>query len=405
VATILNQPPKYFRANRASGSSVRVDRKGGYDRAGVIRGVSVITVGEALGHGLWVDAKFLGQVAEQLNSRPKGIKSRFTHPGLSGDGLGRFVGRTMDAEVVGDQVIADLHFSSTGHKTPEGDLAGYLMDLAENDPEAFGLSIVFQYDMEATEDFLAANEIDGEFRSPDAGNAGNLPHARLAELRYADAVDEPAANPNGLFHRGQDIAQEADLVASYALGLSQERPETVALGLDADRVRGFVGRFLDRHNLTIQEKTMSEETTVADEAQAIQPVDEVNEQPSEQAPEAEATEGVAEIVQPEVEQPSEQPAEPVACGRFTDARFDAFGDLGGVWLAEGKSYAEAARLFAEQREETIAAQVAEIADLRKRLAAATAGESEPVGFVAEAKGDANPKPKGLVARIKMPGTN
>src|SRR4051794_20449658 len=105
---VLNSPPKYFRTPISRGGEPRVERTGGYRNAGLIRGVSVITKGEALGHGLWIDDTALEQVASAINSQQFGIKSRFTHPSMSGDGLGKMTGRVMGpAEVDGDQVFAD----------------------------------------------------------------------------------------------------------------------------------------------------------------------------------------------------------------------------------------------------------------------------------------------------------
>jgi hypothetical protein len=86
------------------------------------------------------------------NSASGGVKARFTHPGLSSDGMGRYLGRLTNAQTVGDQVFADLHFAEAATKTPDGNLADYVMTLAAEDPEAFGLSIVFEHDVEASED-------------------------------------------------------------------------------------------------------------------------------------------------------------------------------------------------------------------------------------------------------------
>lgn len=79
--------------------------------------------------------------------------------------------------------------------------------------------------------------------------AGSLPPS-FSQFA-ADVVDSPAANPDGLFHREQGFAQEADAVARYALGLTDEKPGSTALGLDSGRVRAFVSRFLSANKLTI----------------------------------------------------------------------------------------------------------------------------------------------------------
>jgi len=250
-SNILADAPKYDRLAASRGARARVDRTGGRYGAGMIRGVSVITLGEALGHRQWVDAETLRQTAAAINAST-GVKSRFTHPSVSGDGLGTLLGSfTGPATVEGGRVVADLHFLKSAHETPEGDLAKYVMDLADESPESFGASIVFTHDVEAEDKFEEANLRDGKFQSPDPENANHYPHIRLKKLRGVDAVDSPAANPKGLFSRGQEIPADADALLSYALGLTTERPETSALSIDADRAAAFLARFLESRGLTI----------------------------------------------------------------------------------------------------------------------------------------------------------
>jgi len=209
----------------------------------------VITRGEALGHKAWIDEIAMRQIVTAINAAA-GIKSRFTHPGVSGDGLGSMLGHVIGPAVfTGNQVIADLHLLESAHKTPDGDLAKYVMDLAEESPEAFGTSIVFLHDVEAEDAFEESNLQGGKFVSPDPDNANHYRHVRIRKLRAVDAVDSPAANPSGLFSRGQEIATDADALMAYALGLTTEKPPTSALSVDGDRVRAFVSRFLEARGL------------------------------------------------------------------------------------------------------------------------------------------------------------
>ena len=165
---------------------------------------------------------------------------------MTGDGLGKYLGRAKDAEVRGDRVVADLHLSDTAHSTPGGDLAGYVLDLAEKEPAAFGASIVFAHDEDA--------ELEHRSRHPtttDKKNLDNLPHARLADLRAVDAVDDPAANPGGLFHRGHELAVEADAVFAYILGDTDQLPAVGELDIHPERVRGAFRRYLEAHEKVI----------------------------------------------------------------------------------------------------------------------------------------------------------
>jgi hypothetical protein len=239
-----------FRGARVPAAEpVNVSRAGGDNDAGLLSGVSLIAAGEALGHDMWIDDVTLSQVAEQAGQGKHGIKSRFTHPSMSADGMGRHLGRIKDVRVEGDRVLGDLHFAKSAHSTPDGNLAEYVMELAEEDPAAAGLSIVFEHDAEREEAYQASFG-DGPFESPDEDNVKNLPHVRLAKLRAADIVDEPAANPEGMFDR-QPLARDVDDLLSYAAGLSEEKPKSLAFGVDADRASQFLQRWLGSHSLSI----------------------------------------------------------------------------------------------------------------------------------------------------------
>jgi hypothetical protein len=355
---VLRTKPRRMRAKPARGlaTGARVDRTGGDRGAGVIRGVAVVTRGEALGHGYWLDSQFLDQVSLAMAQNRAGLKSRFTHPGLSADGLGKYLGRMKGVYRDGNVIRTDLHISPIAHKSPDGDLAEYVMGLAEDDPAAFGTSIVFVPDAD-TEDLFAAdhkNE-EGHFVSPDPENHDNLPHARLLELLADDVVDDPAANPGGLFHRGQEIAQEADALLSYGLGLGSERPRLIHLDVDSDRIAQFVQRFLQNHNLELSEKkTMADDVTPAD----------VNLKSEVAVP------GAANETLPELDLvPFVYEVDRSECKRF----IEAFGLQGGAWFAEGLT-------FDQCRDKQLALLQAEKAALEARLAGVDRGEAEPVNF-------------------------
>ena len=256
----LKHAPTSLRAPVSRGVVARVIRDGGDSGAGLIRGFAVVTRGEAIGHDHWIDAEFLQQTADAINATGNsGIKSRFTHPNLSGDGLGRFLGRVKNGSVRGDQVLGDLHLSRLAHNTPDGDLAEFVMGMAADEPDMFGTSIVYMPDVAAQGVFAAEHQDKrGRFVSPDKNNEQQFPHARLAELRADDVVDEPAANPGGMFSRGDGIVKEADALLSFALGLSDEKPEMVQLELDPERVSAYLQRFLATNGLMIvSSKTVS----------------------------------------------------------------------------------------------------------------------------------------------------
>ena len=234
---ILESSATMFRSV-SRGFNGRIDRDGGKNGAGLLTGVAVVTRGEALGHDLWLDKRFLTETRVAIN-QSKGIKARFTHPTISGDGLGKYLGRFRNARIDSDRVVADLHLSETSRNTPDGDLGGYVMDLAGEDAEAFGTSIVFARDMKAEESFNSRRDADED-------NVDNLRHARMGELFAVDAVDEPAANPGGFFHRGApDLLEAADDVFEFVLGMRDMDKDADFLGISASRIRAWFARFCE----------------------------------------------------------------------------------------------------------------------------------------------------------------
>lgn len=340
-------PLRYFRAKPAKSQGLRVDRTGGKFGAGVIRRASLITAGEALGHGDWIDGYMVESVTEAVNQSKKGAKVRFTHPSLSGDGLGRFMGRAFDAETVGDQAVADIHFAKAAHETPDGDLASYVMSLAEEDPEAFAISIAFARDTDAEEEFAADNSGKDGFTSPDNRNAKNLPHVRLSELMAADFVDSPAANPGGLFHRGHKVAQEADKFCAFALGLSDEKPSESFFSADADRVAAFAQRFLSNRGLILMSKEQETPPVVDPVVVTVEQFNELSAQL------AEATAKIAELsAKPDENTPDPAEVERARCRELyaiaSKCGLDKSDELADKWIADGFSAVEAKASLADR---------------------------------------------------------
>ncbi len=364
TSDVLRKPLKHFRAGIAKGADA-VDRDGGKYGFGVIYGVSVITRGEALGHDLWVDQDFMSDVAFGINKHETGIKARFTHPGLSSDGLGTYLGKLHNGRMAGEQVFADLHFKEAATKTPDGNLADYVMTLAEGSPEDFGLSIVFEHDEKASRSHMSDNTQGDRFVSPDEDNKNNFQHARLLKLRAGDVVDSPAANPEGLFQRKQEVAAEAELLLSYTLGLSDAKPELTCFDVDVDRLSAAVSRFLSRHNLTLstkEEQLMTTETTV--------------ETPSEVQPTRE--DFTAELQ------------------KF----ITAFGSQGAEWYAEGCDFSECQNRHIEALKTQLADRDTTIDELKETIAAFDLGEEDDI--------DGRPPVevrKGFNSKIRIVGKN
>jgi hypothetical protein len=151
------------------------------------------------------------------------------------------LGRAKQFRRDGDIVRADLHIDSTAHETPDGDLAGYVMNLAESDPDAFGSSMVVHWD----EEFREEKTKDGEDLPP---------FIRVKKLMSVDVVDDPAAN-NGLFgipFFSESVRPSAEMTSFLDRFLSQ--PESV------EKVISFLERYGSNKNK--EEKKMPDEITL-----------------------------------------------------------------------------------------------------------------------------------------------
>lgn len=400
---ILSTKPRYFRSTTSYADPGNL-AVGDSSNTGTIQNVSLIARGEALGHDIWIDTQFLAQTYAAVGNAKNGIKSRFTHPSMSSDGLGTFVGRVSNAKIADDQVIGDLQFANAGRISPgKGDLVAYISQLAAEAPDAFGMSIVFESDPVAEKAFFIQHggEVisdpelgdyfdNTDFVSPDPLNTRGLPHARLADLQAVDFVDSPACNPDGLFHREENLLSEANTLAAYALGLADHKPQLVQLAeqFDPDRVRGFVARFLHTNHLEVRKMADATSEIVADEVIEA-PVAEVATDETIVEPVAEVTEVAAEEVQ----------VVAASADRAEAQKFKAaFGQQGLAFWADGLSF-EAAR------EKQVSELQKQVADLTAKLATSTkvaeffAGEEKPVKFDTAEK----TKGQGLAAKIRFAG--
>lgn len=167
-----------FNAGAALADDLGVDK---VDK--VIRGCKVIQLGELNDdRPFFADRQTLDNVLELMSQPKKGLKARFTHSAaLGGDGLNTHLGRWVNPRIDGDSVRADLKLAEAAEITPVGNLAEFLMTLADEDPESFGVSVAGILDSAM---FDENNEI----------------HAiRFERMWSADVVGDPAATRGGLF--------------------------------------------------------------------------------------------------------------------------------------------------------------------------------------------------------------
>jgi hypothetical protein len=130
-------------------------------------GVSILEVGEAKGHDLFVDKTSLATALKLMQSAKNGTKAKMNH----GSGLEAVVGFLRNPRIDGDKLVADLRLL---RNSPH---YGLIKEMASEAPDQFGVSLAFVNESET---------IDGK------------DYIRPQSIASADLVSSPAAT-NGLF--------------------------------------------------------------------------------------------------------------------------------------------------------------------------------------------------------------
>jgi len=153
--------------------SAKVDRE-----SGVIKSVSICSIGDAKGHDKLCDKTTLEQLRDCIRTYDSGLKVKFNPDSFNhGDAgiAGRIPGDTL--RIKSGKLVGDLHVYKN---YPAKD---YLFEIAEESPDHFGLSVEF-------------SGVDEE--------KDDQTFARCTEIYAAAVVDLPAANPTGLFAANGD---------------------------------------------------------------------------------------------------------------------------------------------------------------------------------------------------------
>lgn len=238
----LKAAPARLRAAVASGHQ-GVDRE-----AGIIRGMVMAQAGpfKSEGRGEF-DLAGLRKIVELTNARPKGLRSSFAHETLSSDGLGRHLGRVRDARMGtatverGGKLVkvpaarGDLHFDPTAFRTPEGDLAGYVMDLAESDPDAVSSSLVLERE--------EVWRLDGQGRPLEGPDGLPLPPIWVPTRLFASDVVSVGDAVDGLLSAGLSADSLPDAVVRQATHLL----DRVLPGQPPEVIRSRLVAWLDRY--------------------------------------------------------------------------------------------------------------------------------------------------------------
>jgi len=125
-------------------------------------GVSILEVGEAKGHDLFVDKTSLETALKLMQSAKNGTKAKMNH----GSGLEAVVGFLRNPRIDGDKLVADLRLL---RNSPH---YGLIKEMASEAPDQFGVSLAFVNESET---------IDGK------------DYIRPQSIASADLVSSPAA--------------------------------------------------------------------------------------------------------------------------------------------------------------------------------------------------------------------
>lgn len=184
---------------------------------GVFKNVSIMTEGEALGHGVWCDLGTLQSVFALSQSKP--IKAYMTHGDFFtadrlGKEIGLFSGLYIDSQEGQPAKLRARQFTFfKAFRDANPQEYETLLQLAEASPNLFGVSLSFSGRLVWA--FADGHEEkwtqDGEM--PD-GAVRDMPSVRVTRVFSADFVSDPATNI-GLF--SQPAATTASTIAAPAV--------------------------------------------------------------------------------------------------------------------------------------------------------------------------------------------
>jgi hypothetical protein len=160
-------------------------------------GVSILEVGEAKGHDLFVDKKSLESALGIMRAAKNGVKVKMNH----GTGLDAVVAFARNPRIEGDKLVADLRLL---RNSPH---YGLIKEMAAEAPDQFGVSLAFVNESET---------IDGK------------DYIRPQSIASADLVSSPAAT-NGLFEEMVKFMQKFGYMAG-GKPIPVDLPEAVEEG-------------------------------------------------------------------------------------------------------------------------------------------------------------------------------
>jgi hypothetical protein len=155
----------------------------------VIRNVIMAQAGEAKGHGISVEQKFIDAVVTQSQNE---VLSNFGH---NWDNMGLQLGRVKNVHSVENKAVGDLHIYNNADNSPRfPNMGTWVMQQAAEDPESLMLSISFksayyyQYDNSGTEIKLSRDR----WGDPIPTFSNQTVFVALGTLLSVDVVDSGA---------------------------------------------------------------------------------------------------------------------------------------------------------------------------------------------------------------------
>ena len=215
-----------FKKKRSSTYEIDAD-------TGKIFDVSLIQIGEAKGHGIYIDEGSLDSGLVALGEA--NLPAYVTHEGaLESDRLLNEIGVFSEFYVEEGKLKAKQFKALRSFMADDPARFRRLFDLASEAPDAFGISLVFEADLvwtfaDGSEEPIADSDGKGAIRE--------IPSVRFRTISSADFVDAPAANDEGLFKSKPDkprtlrevVRDEIKLQQGETMDEATEQQEELAL--------------------------------------------------------------------------------------------------------------------------------------------------------------------------------
>lgn len=249
--------PKLKTANEWLRASAKAPPIGVDRENNIIRGYVVAQRGpfKSEGRGEF-DDKSLSQIVSLMAAKSAGTKARFSHPSLSSDGIGTFLGRAKDPRLDNDRVRADLYLDASSFDTPNGNLGKYVLDLAESDPDALSSSLVLHTEK--------VSRLDGKGRPLTDDKGNELPPLWYPTAIHASDLVDTGDAVDGLLSAGIEIDGLSDAIVRRGVELLDRQFAGKSPEFIRERCRGWLERYLSlRFGSEASEEEVAEAATTA----------------------------------------------------------------------------------------------------------------------------------------------